>query len=454
MNWRQLLILPPLAVAIGIFYWLTSQQESDPKVHPEIPVAVRTQTIELSPFKPQASGFGRLQAELTWQAIAQVAGRATQIHPKLAVGAVVGKGELIAEIDRRDYEIAVAKVEANLQSAEAQLNELAAKESNTRASLELEKRIEQSQQTDFERKKKLVDSGTNSPATLDQALRTLLGQQQRVLELQNNLSLYPAQRVTVNATIATRKAELEEAQRNLDNTRIYAPFTGRVTQEQLAAGQYVRTGDTLATIDEKGAAEVIGEFQPRVIGELVRFMLNGELPNIISGEDREESVNLLRQLGLKAEIHSEFGASGDRQTIVWPAEISRVSGRIDDSTGTAGIVVSVDNTAAPDIENQRPPLPTGAFVEVILSAPEPIPALVIPRSAIHRHPDGRQFVYLADGDSRLERRFVTLGPSIQDVTMIVDGLSVGETLLLSRPQPAIIGMLLEAVPETANGTGQ
>ena len=195
MTWRMLLILPPIAIGVALFMWMTQPADKiDGAEIPETALAVRVHQVTPESFVATASGFGRVKAVETWQAISQVTGRAVQVNAVVAEGEFVRAGDLLVRIDPRDYEIALAKAETAIASARAAIQELEASTSNTAATLALEQEIEAFYQTELVRQQELVERGAVSQTTLDNAQRTLLTQKKVALGLRNTLALAPVKR--------------------------------------------------------------------------------------------------------------------------------------------------------------------------------------------------------------------------------------------------------------------
>ena len=441
MNWRQLLIIPPILVGIAFFYWMNLEDRRGEEATPrEEALAVRVTEVAETPFRPSVTGYGRVAAASTWSAISQVQGRAVEVNPELSPGWIVDEGDLLVAIDPRDYEIALAKAETARDSARASLRELDATAANTRETLKLERRIEAFLQTEFERQSNLLERGNVAQSVVDQATRTLLSQQKVVLELENRLNLMPVQREIHETSLATRNAEIEEAGRNLQRTRIVAPLTGRISRKSVSQGQFVRTGDNLLTVESIDTAEILAEFRPQTLNNFFRLLFGDDLPYLVVGEDMKEAFEIVAGLDLVVTVHSTI-----KDSLVWPAKLARFSGRADEQTGAVGIVVEVDDPGFPDPVTRRPPLINGSFVEVRLSAPEPASSIRIERNALRTDPDGVDFVFLADEDSRLARRDVVVGPVAGDQVVVLAGLAEGDRVVLSDPQPAVYGMLLAPV---------
>jgi hypothetical protein len=89
------------------------------------------------------------------------------------------------------------------------------------------------------------------------------------------------------------------------------------------------------------------------------------------------------------------------------------------------------------------------YVQVELRGRPRPGTLVVPRVAVHRGPDGRPAVYVADADDRLRIRPVDTGTTQGDLTVIADGLAPGDRVVATDLIPAIEGMLLAPTPDEA-----
>jgi membrane fusion protein, multidrug efflux system len=104
------------------------------------------------------------------------------------------------------------------------------------------------------------------------------------------------------------------------------------------------------------------------------------------------------------------------------------------------VVVSVDDPYKKAVPGVRPPLVAGMFCRVEFQAPVRPGTVVVPRSALH---NGEVFV--VDAQSRLASKVVVVDYLQDDVAVIRSGLSGGETIVVSDPSPAIMGMKVEAL---------
>lgn len=443
MNLKPLLIVPPIALAVLGFTWLTRPDQTPPAPPEESRLAVRVAGVAPHPVAATAIGYGRVEPMRDWSAIAEVEGRILTLAPGLAVGSIVEAGTVLVEIDRTDSEIARQKAEANIAAVEAELVEMTRAEENTRRSLEVEDRILSVAQAEHDRVSSLVDRGASTQATLDAAQKVLLGQTTAVTNLRNTLDLYPAKRQSLEATLAVRRAELADAARALEKSTITAPFRGRVAVMEAEVGQFVRTGEMLLTLEDTQAVEITAEIQPLRFAPLMKNAL-GARPGDDVAIDLSEAIDLLHAAGITAEVSMSLAGMNP----VWPAEIMRLRGTLDDSTGTVGVVVRVENPTVGQRDILRPPLNVGAFVTVTFRSPPLDGTLTVPRGALRYTDDGTPFVYIADGENRLDRRLIQVGQVVGDAVIVFSGLDGSETLVLSDPHPPVLGMALDPVPVT------
>jgi RND family efflux transporter MFP subunit len=446
MNLRPLLVIPPIVLGVVGFLWMTGGEAPPVVSRPEATLAVRVTEVAPQAVSATATGFGRVQAVREWAAVSEVEGRIVSLAEGLAEGTILDAGQVIAEVDQTDYELAAQRARANIAAAEAALAELDQQRENTERSLEIQTRILAVAQTEVDRATRLLDTGTGTQATLDNAQTGLLAQETALTSLQNTLALFDAQRASAEATLAVREAELAEAERDLGKTTIRAPFRGRVASVGIEADQFIRTGNHLITLQGAEAVEIVAEIQPNAFAPLIQTALGGVFdPG--TEVDASRVIEFLNAAGVTATVRMDvamFEAS-------YAAEIVRFRGTIDDRTGTIGLVVRVANPMIANRERNEPPLSVGAFVSVELQA-APVEGLIaIPRAAVRQDDDGAAFVYLADADDRLALRPITTGPILDDRIVVTEGLAEGDRLVLSDPQPPVPGMALTPVTVTADG---
>lgn len=399
------------------------------------------------PVAVSFNGYGRIQPLRTWEAVSQVDGRVVFAIEDLVNGSIIPAQAEVLRIDPRPYEIARDRAEANLQAAEAELAELDAQVDIVTGQLELEQRIQAVIQADVDRIATLIERGSTATSAMDQPQRDLITQQRRVFDLQTQLDLIPVQRIGTEATLRTRIVDLEEAERDLSNTVIHAPFLGRVHNAEAAEGEYIRTGDPLFTLASEGAVEIVAEVQPDDVGEALSVLLS-DFETVASQRDLTDP-DTARQVLEIAGIEPEVLLPNGNGPVTLPAYVARIDGTIDEMTGSIGIVVRISPPAAG--ARPHPQLPEGTFVTVHFRATSPDPWLTVPRSAVQAE-NGERFLYVADADDRLARRNAHSVGHTDGRAIIEAVLEAGDRIITIPPSPAILGQPLDVLPTTYETT--
>jgi len=142
----------------------------------------------------------------------QVGGRVTEVN--VSVGETVVAGQVLALLDRTNYQIALDSARSQLTSARAKRSE--AKE-------------------DLDRKLALIDKGFVTQAAVDSAR-----------------AAYDA----AAASVSVSTSDVERAQKDLDRTILSAPFAGTISSREIDPFVEVSVGTTLFEIQSAGDLEV------------------------------------------------------------------------------------------------------------------------------------------------------------------------------------------------------
>src|SRR5437899_6344473 len=121
--------------------------------------------------------------------------------------------------------------------------------------------------------------------------------------------------------------------------------------------------------------------------------------------------------------------------------IDFVDNRVDPNTGTMrarGVFPSHDHSLSP-----------GFFARIRIPGSGKYPALLIPERALGSD-QGQKFLYVVNAEKKVEFRPVKLGPVIDGLRVVKEGLKPGEQIIaegLLRVRP---GMVVEAKPMEAS----
>ncbi|MCF6326624.1 MAG: hypothetical protein L3J21_04950 [Devosiaceae bacterium] len=426
-----LMTLPFVALGVGfVAYTISNKPAPVQNEVAERAIAVRVIEARSTLISPQASGFGLIAPERTYEAISQVTGTAIYINPLLRKGDILPAGAVLVRLSDRDYKLAAAQARANIRSAEAKLAEIEVSMSNLQAGLAIEEESLELKELELERLLKLYEAGTASQAAREGGRSAYLTQSQKVQNLRGSLALLPTQRQVQTEQIAVYQTTLETAELNLARTEMRLPFAARVDTVSVEIGQLVSNGQTVAKLDGINAAEVEAQI-PASDMQILFTQYGNVTPGIALAPS--ELNKLLVELPITAQIELKLGL----QSIVWPATLDRISNSIDQKTGAMGVILRVDNAYTSAQLGTRPPLTKGMFVEAVLTA-DPVEGIAIPRNALRGNK-----VMLVDAQNRLRLVPVTVSFYRDRMAVITGGVDEGAKIVVSIPVPMIEGILLE-----------
>jgi membrane fusion protein, multidrug efflux system len=269
---------------------------------------------------------------------------------------------------------------------------------------------------------------------LTEAQATLLGVQldaQRAKELfdtkviseqeyTNKTQLYQ----TKLAAVAAAQAAMEQAQLNLDYTKIVSPLDGIAGQQQAQIGDLVGTGanSVLTTVSQINPIWFYLPISEQAYWEFAdRFKEMMAVPE----DKREANVELILANG---SVYSRKG------------KFAFLNRQVDPKTGTIQVAVSFPN---PEL-TLRPGQYGMARAEV-----EKIPnALLIPQQAVSQL-QGNNQVAVVNPDGKAEIRAVKVGDTYQEMIVVTDGLKAGEKVIVEGFQRVRQGIPVSAKPYTA-----
>jgi multidrug efflux system membrane fusion protein len=200
---------------------------------------------------------------------ASVPGRIVEF--RVENNAAVKRGETLFVVDPEPYRLRVEQARAEVRAAESEVAQgernLAGQEANASVASEQIRRARDNlglAEKTLERLAALLPDGYVSAQQVDQA-RT--SRNDARISLEQALTQSRGARDVIG-TLETRKAQLDAAratqalaERDLANTEVKAPFDGRVTGLKLAVGEWVVTGQALATLIDTARWEASANFR-------------------------------------------------------------------------------------------------------------------------------------------------------------------------------------------------
>lgn len=431
-----------LGIGVLIFILALANRQSPP-LNPATDRAVPVQTIaiEQKAIAPLISGFGRVQPKVEWKAVAETSGKIIYRHPDLEKGRVLKAGETLLKIDPFDYELQLARAQAELNSSKAQLARLNLEEQNLKASLDIEEKRRSLIEKELARKENLLNKNVISKSDVDQQRLNFLSQQSQVLNLKNQLALIPDNRSTSEAQVKVNESRLEEARRQLSKTTITLPLTARVASVDFEVGEAVNPQQQLALLYGISQMEVEAQVSLHDIKTLLNTI------TFDSGNPSDYSKIRPDQFNLKARVLISSGNYRSERE----ARVVRISETIDPNQGTVGVILEIDQDLRTMVNSNQVPLSNGLFVEAMIEGLAK-PQLLVPEAALHGNT-----LYRINEQQALNKVDIQV-QFRRDGLAAVDGpVQQGDMIVMTDLIPAIDGMKLKLAgnhPEEKSKTAE
>lgn len=431
-------ILPVIAI-IGIIIAVIIIKSRPPMQHqPERRAAVQVTTIEAQQYevRPAITGFGEVEPDILLETKSEVSGKIIYIHPQLRKGNILPKDTVVIRIEDNDYQLALKQAEADLVVSKANLKELKLTLKDTEIDLQLANEKLAIANNELQRNEKLLKKGSISQSAMDSQRSVVLQLKQEVQSLSHQLETLPAQLEVQEAKVVISEASVETQQRNLDRTTITLPFNARITELSIEESQFVAQGASLFSAQTINRVLINAQFPLEQFRILARGFDRNQ-PLLEEAFKRGETEALFSRLGLSAKVR----LAGDSLAL-WDAKVERISSNLDPASRTLGVIISVEEPYENIKPGIKPPLLQGMYTEVILQG-NAKNYYVIPRDALHE-----KQLFLVDGDNRLKR--IDLVAEAQGNMLLVEnGLQPGDRIITSDLFPAVEGMELQAVADSA-----
>lgn len=350
---------------------------------PGAPRAVQTAPVTERRLARTIVALGTLASHEQATLSAKVPGRLESL--KVDLGQRVRRGEVLAQIEPRDYQLKVQQAAAALAQARAALG-LPLEGENDQFDPETVNAVKEARavldeaRASLERTQQLLKDKIASAAQLDTAQSGYLVALNRHQDALNSVR-------QKQALLAQRRVELEIARQQSADTTLIAPFDGGIQDRRADEGEYLTLGApilTLVRLDPlRLRVEVSERDAPKVrLGQTVRFAVEGEAQPIAG-------------------------------------TLQRISPALDPTNRMLVVEADIQNDGR---------LHPGYFARAEIVITPDAPALTIPTNAVVAFA-GLEKVFVVRTNRAAERR-VGLGQAGQDWVEVVSGLTPGEQVIL------------------------
>lgn len=368
---------------------------------------VTAAAVEARPLAYSVDGVGSLEAYQVVTVPARVEGTLDRLD--FDEGTAVTPETVLAVVDERRHALeverakaAVREAEAAARQAEAGVASAAARTARVRATLD-------EAQSNLERWSALraKDPGfvtEEKIAGVEALAKSLAASLEEAKAGENEAE---ARRREAAASIEVREAALALAEKDLEDTRVRSPIGGLVQTKHVAAGQYVKVGEAIATLVDTSRLRL-------------RFAVtDGESVHLRNDQPVEFRVKGFPDRTFRARLfHVDAAADPQTRMVACLAEI-------------------VD----PD-----PALKPGFFAQVSVEVAKTGDSIVVPDGALL--PTEKGFVAFVVEDGKARQRLLALGlHTRQGGVEVLSGLAPGERIVVHGAQSLQDGVPVEVVEE-------
>ena len=341
-------------VVVGIIYALSSRRPSNALTPAISAPSVAAGVVTKGDLPLELQALGTVTPLSTVTVKSRISGYLTAVAFK--EGRMVRKGELLAQIDPRPYEAALAQSQGQLIKDEALLRNA---------------------QLDLTRHERLLAQDSTSRQNFDTAAATV-----RQLE----------------GTVKSDQAMVEAQRLDVEYCHIVAPIDGRAGLRQVDSGNYVQPTDANGLV---------------VITQIEQISVIFTIPQVQLGP-------VLKRLRAEAMLPVVVYDSNDT-TLLGEGVLDTLDNQIDISTGTVKLRAVFANRDGGLFPNE--------FVNARLLVETQHDILLVPTTAIRYGTPG-PYVYRLRGDDTVAIQAVALGASHDGRTIVLEGLSLGDRVVV------------------------
>jgi len=338
----------------------------------ERPLKVEALRVEQKDISVFITGYGQVKALNVVSIASEVSGKIVNIHPRLELGEIIPKGELLFKIDPKDY-LTIRKI--------------------SRERLKILKRSYDLAKKGYDRVRILFEKNN---------VGTLVG-----VETAEKAMLSVADQINQISQV------LETAETNLDRCETRSPFNARIKSVSLEKGQYVTPGQNVVTLADDSILEIQVPLDSRDARKWLRF--------------KEDKTNKKAAWFSSLEqVPCQISWTENNNGQTWFGCLHRVI-KFDEKTRTLTVAVRIDAETAKKKNPQSLPLAEGMFCSVKIPGRTLFSVFPLPRQAVSFD----NTVYIAV-DNRLKTVPIKVVRVEGENTYVAHGLNAGDRVVTTR----------------------
>ena len=368
------LIIIGISTTIAAVLYMLGQISPDP-IQEKDPMDVNVQILTPIDYQIKIKSTGTTTPITQTVLTSEVGGEVIYRSKKFSEGSSVISGEILAKIDDTDLQLQYKNALLQLASAEVQFAV---------------------QQAEAEIAQEAWDQvGEGVP---------------------QELTTKKPQLKQAKAALEVAKAQVQSAEKKLNKTEITAPYTGRIQNINIDLGSTIIPGQPVGSMYTSNEIEVTLSVKDSDL-KFLDIPMDGRKLN-----PDQKSIVVIKSL-YKGEMQE------------WAGNLERVDGVIDPMTRMIKLIANFKNNF---IEETKPILPIGLFVEAEINGIQLEDIFMIPNSALTPNDE----LLVVNQDDALEIRKVRVLTKMKNHILVKEGMKAGERVVVSKLSIATNGMLV------------
>jgi RND family efflux transporter MFP subunit len=382
------IVLPIIVIAIAVVganVLMGGKKPPATKAHDQKDLLVEVISAQAGQHVYQIHSQGMVQPKIKSQLVAEVTGKIIKISDSFVNGGFFNKGDVLVELDPSDHLTNVKAADAALARAQATLAE--------------EKARSEVAEKEWESFMK------------GEAPDLYLRKPQLARELAN---------------VKAAQADLERAKRELNRTKVVAPFNGIVKAKQADLGQFVTKGAVLGQVYGTDIAEIrlpITDSDFQYLSFQTSFDLATQKPEVVFATDSSAGEN------------------------DWRGTLVRTEGIVDEANRMIYLVAAIDDPYG--LASNKQAIEFGRFVHANIAGRESNNIVVIPRDILV---DEKQIIKVVD--DKLAISNVSVDRFDNQFAYVSRGIETGDALVITHLKNPIEGTPVKRVESTSQRAGE
>ena len=186
-----------------------------------------------------------------------VSGRLDYVSEKFVEGGYVKSGDILFRLNQKDYLNELEIAEIDLEDTKAQLSEAISKLDYANLEFEVSESQLNLRKNALDRQTQLAESGLITSSQLENTQLAYSSSKQQFLNKQNLVKSSKNAIDKLKIQLKRRSISIDKAKRNLDETKIKAPFDGIIASVNILPGSVINKYEKLGTLLDPNSLEVM-----------------------------------------------------------------------------------------------------------------------------------------------------------------------------------------------------